>query len=141
MNVNLKKRAANQILADISIVLVLLVIDQLAKYFAISRNWTISFNQGISYSIDLPKNSETYLSLVLLLILAVLYFLVKKSSDKLTIILFLAGGISNLIDRLDKGVVLDIFKLPNLFFFNFADLYITLGVLVFIYPRLKRLIF
>lgn len=140
MSENSKKRAVSQLLADISIIFVLVIIDQLSKYFAISRNWPISFNQGISYGINLPDNLETYLAVVLLFLLSLLYFLVKKSTDKLTVILILAGGFSNFIDRLDKGMVVDIFNLPKLFFFNFADLYITIGVFLFLFVQLKKIL-
>lgn len=47
------------------------------------------------------------------------------------LITILAGGISNLIDRLVWGGVRDIFTLGTLFF-NMADMYIVIGIIMLI---------
>lgn len=44
------------------------------------------------------------------------------------LLLIVSGGLSNLLDRLIHGGVIDIFRFFDLFIFNAADLLITIGV-------------
>lgn len=63
-------------------------------------------------------------------------FIMMKRSKLLTsiIMLFLAGGIGNLIDRIRQGYVVDMFevKLFNFAIFNVADIYVTVAVALLI---------
>ena len=54
----------------------------------------------------------------------------------ITLILILSGAISNLIDRLYFGCVIDFIDLKFWPVFNFADVYITIGVIMLIYKKI-----
>jgi len=99
-------------------------------------------NTGIAFSIPIP-----YMILIIvnvLLLILIIFFTVKelkteKSLTKISIALLLGGGIGNLIDRLFRGYVIDfisIWKYPS---FNFADIYVTLGVILLLifYKKIK----
>lgn len=59
---------------------------------------------------------------------------VKGKAEKYLLVLLAAGGISNCIDRIFRGYVVDMFDLTMLRFpiFNFADIIITLSCFAFI---------
>ena len=75
-----------------------------------------------------------------------LFFWMLKSSDKLEkwgILLIIAGAISNIGDRLLNNYVLDfIFLHYNQQYywpaFNFADIYISIGILIIIIESFKK---
>ena len=78
----------------------------------------------------------------------VIMFITMKRSKLLTaiILLFLSGGIGNLIDRIRQGYVVDMFevKLFNFAIFNVADIYVTVAVallmiyVIFVEPKESR---
>ena len=53
---------------------------------------------------------------------------------------FVSGALGNFIDRLPDGIVTDFLHLKpfdfSLFIFNFADAYITVGAIIFIFSEL-----
>ena len=51
---------------------------------------------------------------------------------KIVLSLVLAGGISNLLDRIIRGFVVEFINIKNIPVFNFADLYITIGWIGFV---------
>ena len=136
---------------------VLIIIDQLTKYFA-----RVSFSDGSDFSVIpgvfrlvLHKNtgavwgflsgtehSVLYLTIATFLILAMIiyvYFKIpytKKFAPLLIIITFVfSGAIGNLIDRIFLNYVTDFlyFELINFPVFNVADCYVTVSVFVLSY--------
>jgi len=123
----------------------LFILDRFLKYFSlkyffgkdlflISDFFKFSFaeNEGIAFSI--PINQNILIFLIVIIILFILFFLFKLNKKKsfgeifaLTIILF--GAVSNLIDRLFYGSVIDYFNLKYFTIFNLADVMIFCGVI------------
>ena len=98
-------------------------------------------NSGVAFSM-FQNNNIFFIVLVSLVILFIIYFIYKNKSDltKLQIhslLLILAGGIGNLIDRLFRGAVVDfidvgykeVYRWPA---FNVADSCVCIGVTLFI---------
>lgn len=88
-----------------------------------------------------------FTSLVLIVGLVVLFKYREKSKFlTMTLTLFAAGGIGNLIDRIRFGYVVDMFefKLFDFAIFNVADIYVTFAVaflviyIIFIEPKLQK---
>ena len=74
----------------------------------------------------------------------VIYLMTKASSviEEWGLVLIIAGALSNIFDRAINNYVLDFIYLHYKDFywpaFNFADIYITLGVLMILYQFLKE---
>ncbi len=71
----------------------------------------------------------------------IFYYPRIPSQDKLirlSMMLYLAGGIGNLIDRIRQGYVTDFVSLGNFPVFNVADASISLGVVVLLVAMLKK---
>ena len=74
----------------------------------------------------------------------VIYLMTKASSvvEEWGLVLIIAGALSNIIDRAINNYVLDFIYLHYKDFywpaFNFADIYITIGVIMILYQALKE---
>lgn len=126
------------------IVIGLVLLDQLTKFCARSTFFEtleiFSFfslrhvqNEGIAFS--LPMNR----ALLIFLTLAVIVFLVwslrhhtLKSHEIIPALLVLSGAIGNFIDRIVIGSVTDFISIWIFPIFNMADIFISIGVLLWI---------
>jgi len=90
------------------------------------------YNQGIAFSLPFPQVFLIALTIVVLILLA-FYLIRKKPSreEQVVGILIFSGAMGNLIDRLIFGSVTDFLSFWNFPVFNFADIFITAGVLLF----------
>ena len=119
--------------------LLLIIIDQIIKICMINSNNFIG-NTGGAFSIG-TGNTNILIGLNMILILAVIIakkFLPKMSSIGTCFII--SGGISNLLDRIIRGMVIDyidITRFINIPIFNLADILITLGVSLLVIQILK----
>jgi signal peptidase II len=122
----------------------LLGIDQLSKFLVLRYsslfNITIVFNKGIAFG-ALGKYSSlviitTFFLLVLMLLLRKKLFF-NTSFHNYSMIFILSGGFGNLIDRLLYGHVIDFLKIPFIPYFNFADLFINIGMILYFVGVLK----
>lgn len=138
-------------------VLVLVIIDQLTKYLALSNiafghiipvapffNLTLVYNTGGAFGF-LSQSSQMLRTLVfvamVVIIVAVLIVFYARQYQKsrfssVFIIMIIGGAIGNLIDRVRLGKVIDFLDLyaGNYHWpaFNFADICVTLGIILFI---------
>lgn len=137
--------------------LILIAVDQLIKMWAVDSLQPVHTMDFIKFG-DFKILDLTYLendgaifgsmsgqtwflvgvtSVIIIIGIAVMFMTAKKSKFLSTcIMLFVAGGIGNLIDRIRFGYVVDMFevKLFNFAIFNFADICVTCAfVLMFVY--------
>lgn len=121
----------------ITLVFLLIASDQILKLLALHEGMAI-INKGVSFGILLSRSPVEALAksgyLVILLIglsfYLLFHFLRKKGPE---VLLILAGGISNLLDRMFYGGVVDFITLPFIPVFNLADILVVVGcVLIFI---------
>lgn len=98
-------------------------------------------NSGVAFSM-FQNNNLFFITLVSLVIIALICFLCKNKNEFTKIqthalLLILAGGIGNLIDRLFRGAVVDfidvgykaVYRWPA---FNVADSCVCIGVTLFV---------
>ena len=145
----------------ISVIIVLIIIDQIIKLLIVGtigmsgESITIipnfielTYVQNLGAAFGLFSERLWLICLDLLIIFAILKFIRNKKYEKgeLTnwgVSLILAGGIGNLIDRVFRGAVVDYIDITKLFnwpVFNLADVYIVIGViLVFILILVKTI--
>lgn len=133
------------------VVILLVAIDQLSKYLVLTGLkpvGTMTFidgflqfryveNTGAAFS--MLSNNTTFLSvitsLIMIAILTVLF--TGKIKDKLqcaALIIVVAGGIGNLIDRVARGFVVDFieFTFVDYAVFNVADIFVTIGAVLLV---------
>ena len=97
-------------------------------------------NYGISFGLLSGTISKEVIIIISLLITIIIFYLFIISSNRIEkwgLLFIIAGAISNIIDRSLNNYVLDFIYLHyNDFYwpaFNFADIYITIGVLLILY--------
>ena len=136
----------NKILKIILIITILLIIfDQITKIIAkfnIHESREIGFfeislieNQGIAFGMNNGNTQNIVLTLVILGM--IINFIIKQKEQidlktALALSLILSGGISNLLDRIIHGGVVDFIGIKNFAIFNMADCYIVVGWILMI---------
>ena len=136
-------------------ILVLILIDQITKLIISMTDSTIFFIDGIIHftftkntggAFSLAQNNLLGIIITNVIILGIVtHFMITQFNkmDKITKFcgsLILAGGISNLLDRLIRGYVvdfIDITPILNFPIFNTADIYIVIGWAVFVALTIK----
>lgn len=131
-------------------IIVLIGVDQVVKYIA-STNWINGEIQNAILNLSYYENSFMIGNIsfnwllviisIILIIAFVLFFLnqyTKRVRTRMNLVIFtliIAGGISNLIDRIARGFVIDYVEL-NYFLegivFNLADVFIVVGIILLI---------
>lgn len=101
---------------------------------------SISYNRGMAFSMLADKEWAQAFFLILtavaLVVMLVLYLKVLKGKTfpRIALIFVMAGAVGNFIDRLAYGYVRDFLDIPFFANCNFADAFITAGVIMlFIY--------
>ena len=103
--------------------------DQITKTFA-SSYFSITCNTGVAFGINLPFG--VFLPLIFLFLIFYLLLKEKDNIKRISFSFILAGGMSNLLDRIILGCVRDFITIRFFPSFNFADIAITLGVVIFL---------
>ncbi len=132
-------------LRNIILVLVLIILDQITKWYFFGKNIYVfsllSFNYvsntGVLFGFF--KNSNLiFIFFNLLIVLIILYYYKKHKNYSLGFNFLLAGGIGNLIDRIFRSSVVDFIHLKFWPVFNLADMFITIGILLLLYSMFKE---
>lgn len=131
--------------------IIMILIDQLIKYYiyinkpqiVILPKWLeITYAENTGTLFGMAQGSNLILIILALIILSlILYIIFKKtkkySFDRKLWQLILAGGISNLIDRLFRGFVIDYISLKFFGVCNIADFCIVFGVILLVFREFK----
>ena len=103
-------------------------------------------NFGVSFGLFAGIISPLILVLISSLVVIFLFYLMiisKDSLEKMGLVVIIAGAMGNIIDRLFNGYVIDfIYFYINQFYwpaFNFADIYISIGIIMIIINMLKKI--
>ena len=145
-----KKHFMTRSKLTIIFIFLIILIDQLIKIFAISitNNGSIEIIKGVlnftyvkntGEALQIGSDESTFLLINIIVIFLLIRFLIvnrEKVDVKASVALsfILAGGISNLTDRIFRGEVvnfIDISPLVNFPKFNFADICIVVGWILF----------
>mgnify|MGYP001246105031 FL=1 len=94
-------------------------------------------NYGVSFGLFSREIPHWVLVLIALLVVILILFLMiisNKNLEKNAYFLIIAGAIGNIIDRILNSYVVDFISLHYEMFywpaFNFADIYITIGIIM-----------
>ena len=148
----MKKKTKQILLAFISMVL-MIALDQWTKMIAVA-NWKetpkvlwkdvfeLRYLENIGAAFSSMEGKTVLLLLITGLISVVLIFLYLVIPEtkrwrflRIALVLLIAGGIGNYIDRVRLGYVVDFlyFKAINFPIFNVADCYVTVGIIAIIF--------
>jgi len=108
------------------LVLMLVVLDQVSKYFL-----TTITNTGAAFGI-LKGYNILLLIINLIALIICIFFYIKDKKLKLPLTFLIAGILGNLIDRIFFGYVRDFINLKFWPVFNLADSYNVIGVIILI---------
>ena len=103
-----------------------------SKFLNISLIW----NEGIAFGLFSFNNQNTYniLTILILLIISVVFFMIikSKSYERYALSMILGGALGNVFDRIIYKAVPDFIDFHigdfHWFIFNLADVFISLGV-------------
>lgn len=126
----------------------LFIVDRLSKLYILKKSSSLEgdflqvyLNQDIAFSIPVPNLILWPLLIVIIVFLAFWFY---QAYEKKEIIiwplgLLLIGAVSNLLDRLFYGGVIDFIKLAFFPVFNLSDVYITIAVIwLFVWQWQKK---
>jgi signal peptidase II len=137
------------------IVLSIIAIDQLTKYFVISYltpsdsieifpflHLVIVRNTGAAFGMFRNFGSTFFVGISVLAVTFIVYLLIKSSYNFIGLSLVLGGAIGNLIDRILYGKVVDFIDFSigkfHWYTFNVADSSLTVGIIVIFLISLFR---
>ncbi len=143
------------------IAITIFTLDRLSKYFILELlssddilntpltsflNLNLVWNSGIAFGLfsfneDLYYNIIT--SIIIMITLIVLFFAIKSSGvERLGFSMIFGGSLGNIFDRLYYKAVIDFIDIHinnfHWFIFNFADIFISLGVMVLIFFEILK---
>ena len=103
-------------------------------------------NFGISFGLFSGLISPWFLIFIGFFVTGIIFYMMKQSKnkvEKIGLLIIIAGALSNIFDRVMNGYVIDFIYLHYRDFywpaFNFADIYISIGVFIVVLQLLKDL--
>lgn len=103
-------------------------------------------NFGISFGLFSGLISPWLLIIIGLLVVGFIFYLMKSASDMFeewSFLIIISGALSNIIDRIFNGYVIDFIYFHYKYFFwpafNFADIYITIGIIMIVINILRKI--
>ena len=127
--------------------IILILIDQFTKFIFNNINYANKYfglvsgkNYGSAFSLFSNVNYYPQIIAVISIILIVILYFNKEHFkqniySKLSLITFISGIIGNLIDRILFGFVRDFLYIKDFSIFNFADIYLSVGIILLIYSE------
>ena len=109
-------------------------------------NLNLIWNTGIGFGLFSASNSTIYnliTAIIGLVIIIVFYFLIiSKLEDKISLSIIAGGALGNFYDRISFKAVPDFIDIHygnfHWFTFNFADVFITIGIIFFMLSNVLK---
>jgi signal peptidase II len=111
----------------------LVLIDQIFKVFLPAT----FCNKNIAWSIPTAPVIFYFVWAAIIAALLYMFFEIKNYPQKIFLALIFSGAVSNIIDRIRFGCVIDYVDLKFWPVFNLGDVYITVGIVFLIILNLK----
>lgn len=151
----MNKESNKRLLICIIVTIILVILDQLAKAWAVARlkdNSSIDIIKGALELYYLPNGNtgaafgmlqghQTLFMLIAIIICSILFYIIYKMPYEkkysylvIAMVLIISGGIGNMIDRIRLNYVVDFiyFSLINFPVFNVADSYVSVGTVLLV---------
>ena len=143
----------------ILIFIILISLDLISKYLVFNNIDLYQFisvtpffdithihNFGVSFGLFAGTLSPLYLIIIGLIVVFFIIYLLVNAKDKLEqwgLFIIICGAFGNIIDRFINGYVIDFIYLHiNQYYwpaFNFADIYISIGIIMILLNVLKKI--
>ncbi len=135
-------------------VILMVFIDQLSKILVdkfmpeetviLQNVLTFSKIESGESALNLNKQNLSNIALfVLVLAIAIRFVITQKKNLKIKVVVYIsmiiAGGFSNLIDRIFRGFVFEFIEIGDFPMFNLADFFIILGWILFVIDVIKNI--
>lgn len=149
----MSKRKRAFLLADVIVLIVLVALDQVTKYWAIlklknqpaipiiSGVFELKYLENRGAAFGVLQNQKVFFLIMSVIILCGVVFVLYKVPDEkkynllhIIAVMIAGGGIGNMIDRLRFDYVVDFlsFVLINFPIFNVADMYVTISMAILV---------
>ena len=153
------KNFNKSLLINISLTLLIFLIDRISKIYVINLNKNFSgseifsskflniyliWNEGIAFGLFSSNENNIYniLTLLIIFMIIIIFYMITKSQglQKYSLLMILGGALGNVFDRILYKSVPDFIDFHinefHWFIFNVADIFITLGVICMILTEL-----
>ena len=115
------------------LIIALILIDQIVKWWVLNHQLFVRFNEGFIFGWG--KNWDLFFWISCIIIIVLFLATIKRPGLQVyNLVVILAAAVSNLIDRIFRGGVVDYWQI-NYFgvniFFNLADVLLILGVAIY----------
>ena len=114
----------------------------LEEIIIIKNIFILRFVQNFGAGFGLFQNQLVLMNIISLIVIAVIIYnykdIIKNKLYTTAFALILAGTISNLIDRLAYGYVIDYLDFQVWPVFNIADSAITIGIMILLYSMINK---
>lgn len=121
---------------------ILVFIDQLTKYHALA-NLSYIINKGVALSVFSDLDIGEIINILGLVLVVYIWYTISiknlqggLDSMYIGLTMITSGGVSNLIDRITQGGVVDFIQIYRFPVFNLADLYIIIGTLIILVSQI-----
>lgn len=119
-------------------ILSIIILDQVTKAVVLNSGIPSACNNGVAFGI-LAGFPNLLVSSAVLSVIVYFFAREQRRIAYFAFALLIGGSISNILDRLTRGCVVDFIQLPIWpTTFNLADLGITAGVIIFVYSILFK---
>ena len=153
------KNFNKSLLINISLTLLIFLIDRISKIYVINLNKNFSgseifsskflniyliWNEGIAFGLFSSNENNIYniLTLFIILVIIIIFYMITQSRglQKYSLLMILGGALGNVFDRILYKSVPDFIDFHinefHWFIFNVADIFITIGVICMILTEL-----
>ncbi|MDI6778104.1 MAG: signal peptidase II [Patescibacteria group bacterium] len=113
----------------------LIALDQFLKILFSENS---ACNKNIAWSIPVAPGIFYFVFTIIFFALFCFFLKSKRFAEKFAFIFVLSGAISNLVDRIMRGCVIDFINLKFWPVFNLADIYITMGIIILLIKIIKK---
>jgi len=153
------KNFNKSLLINISLTLLIFLIDRISKIYVINLNKNFSgseifsskflniyliWNEGIAFGLFSSNENNIYniLTLLIIFVIIIIFYMITQSQglQKYSLLMILGGALGNVFDRILYKSVPDFIDFHinefHWFIFNVADIFITIGVICMILTEL-----
>src|SRR3989344_8052904 len=118
------------------LVLSLLILDIITKiYFKGKSFFIFNYTENTGAVFGIFKDNNLFFIILNLIVILIIVYYYKEINIHYALNFILAGAIGNLISRIYYGFVIDFIDFRIWPIFNFADMFIVIGIMLIIYKN------